>query len=91
MTTLVVLSAVTAGVGSLWLAIICWKRRPILAGLAGLAGIPLIIFAVTDGLTEGMDVAALVIALIFVIEGATVLRFGQVFERLLGDGPEPAE
>lgn len=74
--------------GDLWLVVICFKRRTVLGGVAGVVGIPLVALAVASGLSGSAADAALVIALIFLILGTVLYRVGQAFERLLDQEPE---
>jgi len=74
--------------GDVWLVVICWKRRTVLGGVAGVVGIALVAFAVASGLRGSAAEAALMIAVIFLILGTALYRLGQALERLLDDEPE---
>ena len=70
------------------LVAICWKSRTVLGGVAGVVGIPLVVFAIASGLTGSVAEAALVIALISLIVGTALYGLGLAFERLLDADPE---
>jgi hypothetical protein len=76
-------------IGDALLIVACWRHRAAVAGVAAAAGIPLIVFAVTNGLTNATAEAALVIAVIFQITGTALLVGGELLDRLLDDGREP--
>lgn len=79
------LDAIAAAVAAadLWLILICWRRRTVLGGVAGLIAIPTLAFAAAHGLSGGAARAAVLIALIFLIVGAVLLGLGQTLQRLL--------
>jgi hypothetical protein len=85
--------ALTAGgvviaVGDLWLIAVCWRQRAVLAGVLGVAGIALAVFAIVSGRTVEPAEGTLTVALALLIIGAGLYRLGQATERLLSDGPD---
>ena len=85
--TLTALSAAVA-IGDLALIAICWRRRAVLGGVSGAAGIPLVAFALASGTTDNGRADATLIALALLIIGAVMYGLGQALERLLEDGPD---
>jgi len=86
-------AALTAGgaaiaVGDLCLIAICWRRRSVLGGVLGAAGIPLVVFAIAAGPTGDRAEATLAIALALLIIGVGLYGLGQALERLLDGGPD---
>jgi hypothetical protein len=75
-------------VGDLWLVAICWRRRAVLGGVLGAAGISLVAVALASGLSSSTGKAALVIALITLAIGIGLYRLGHLFERLLDEKPD---
>lgn len=72
----------------LFLAAVSWRRRSVLPGLLGAAGIPLVAFAIASGTSSNAGEGRIAIALTLTIVGAALYVLGQVFERLLDDQPE---
>ena len=71
--------------GDVWLGVLCWRTRTTLGGLLAMAGLALVAFAVSSGVTSHTSHAALVIALIFLLMGGVVYLLGRFFSRLLDD------
>jgi hypothetical protein len=88
MTGVFIAGAVVITVGDLWLVAICWRRRAVLGGLLGAAGIPLVVFAFASGRGGSGARGALVIALLLLGIGAGLYALGQRFERLLDEPPD---
>ena len=65
-------AGLAVALGDLWLVVICWLRRSVLAGLLGAAGIPVVLFAIVDGPTRDSHAAVLLIAgiMLVVADGA---------------------
>ena len=74
--------------GNVCLIAICWRRRAVLGGVLGAAGILLVVFAIASGPTGGLGEGTLAIALVLLIIGAGLYGLGQVLERLLDEGPD---
>lgn len=85
MTALFAAGSAAIAVGDLWLVVVCWKRRAVLGGVAGVAGIPLVALAIASGLSGSASEGALVVALALLIVGVGLYVLGQDFERLLDD------
>jgi hypothetical protein len=81
--------AITAA--DLWLAVVSWRRRTVLPGLIGVAGITLVAFAIALGTTSDLGEGCLAIAVILSLVGAGLYALGHVLERLLDDGPETGD
>jgi divalent metal cation (Fe/Co/Zn/Cd) transporter len=64
-----------------------WRSRTVLGELLGAVGIPIVGFALVSG-PSGDSVAALVIAVVFLVIGSALYGLGQAFERLLDADPE---
>lgn len=77
--------ALAIAVAGLALVVISWKRRAVLASVAGALGIALVAFGMFSGRRDGAAAAALVIALMFVIIGVALYSLGQALERLLDE------
>lgn len=75
-------------VGDVWLTATCWRRRAVLGGVLGAAGIPLVIFAIVSGPTSDPGEGTLAIAIALLIIGVAVFGLGQALERLLDEGPD---
>jgi hypothetical protein len=75
----------------LWLAVVSWRRRSVLPGLLGVAGIALAASAIASGTTSSVGEGCLAVAVIFTIVGGALFALGQAFERLLGDEPEKGD
>jgi uncharacterized membrane protein len=86
-TVLAVSAAGIAG-GDVLLFAVSWRSRTVLGVVAGVIGIPLVVYAIASGLDSGAASGALVIALIFLIVGTVLYRVGQGLERLLDGAPE---
>ena len=79
---------VAIAVGDVGLVACCWRRRAVLAGVSGVAGIPLVAFAIASGPTGIGAEGALVIALALLVIGAGLYGIGQALERLLDKEPD---
>jgi hypothetical protein len=77
--------------GDVLLVAISWKSRTVLGGVAGLAGIALVGFAIASGPSGGAAEAALVIALILLVVGWALYGLGRAFERLLDADAEKSD
>jgi len=75
-------------IGDLLLIAICWRRRAVLGGVLGAAGIPLVVFAIASGPTVDPGEGTLAIALALLIIGVGLYGIGQALERLLEEGPD---
>ena len=75
-------------VGDLWLIAICWRRRAVLGGVLGLAGVALVVLAIVSGPTIGSGEGTLALALALLIIGVALYGLGQALERLLDEGPD---
>jgi hypothetical protein len=75
-------------VGDLWLVAICWRRRAVLGGFLGAAGIPLAVFAIASGPTVEAGRGTLAIALALLVIGGVLYGLGQAIERLLDQRPD---
>ena len=80
-------SAVIA-LGNFFLLVICWKRRTALGGLLGAVGVALVAFAIARGPSRGAGELALWGAVGTLFFGSALYALGQLFERLLDDGPD---
>ena len=87
MVTLDVLLSAVAAIGDAILIVACWRHRAVLPGIAVAAGIPLIVFAVTNRLTSSMAEGTLVIAVIFQIIGTALLLGGELLTGCWPTGP----
>jgi hypothetical protein len=88
MTGALVAGGTAIGVADLWLVAICWRRRAVLGGILGAAGVPLVVFAIVSGPTVGSRESTLEIALALLIIGVGLYGLGQALERLLKEGPD---
>ncbi|MGO9956871.1 MAG: hypothetical protein ACLP50_12970 [Solirubrobacteraceae bacterium] len=90
MSTVITLAAGAGSiaVADLWLAVICWRRRTVLGGVASTTVLALVGFAIASGLRGSAARSALVIAAVFLLVGIVLYWLGQGFERLLDDEPE---
>src|ERR1700740_3822805 len=70
-------------IGDLWLIAICWRRRAVLGGVLGAAGIPLVVLGVGSGPNADPGERTLAVALALLIVGAVLYALGQRLERLL--------
>lgn len=87
MTVLAVSAAGIAG-GDVLLFAVSWRSRTVLGVVAGVIGIPLVVYAIASGLDGGVAGEALVIAFIFLLVGTALYGLGQGLERLLDTDPE---
>ena len=76
--------------GNLLLLVTCWKRRTALGGLLGAVGVALVAFAIARVPSRGADELALWAAVGTLLFGSALYALGQLFERLLDDGPDDA-
>jgi hypothetical protein len=82
---------VAIAAADLCLAVVSWRRRSVLPGLLGVAGITLVAFAIASGTTSNAGEGCLAIAVILTIVGGALYALGHVFERLLDDEPEKGD
>src|ERR1700740_1553681 len=75
-------------VGDLWLIAICWRRRAVLGGVLGAAGIAFVVFAIASTPTVETGKGTLAIALALLVIGAVLYGLGQAVERLLEERPD---
>jgi hypothetical protein len=73
-------------VSDVWLIAICWRRRAVLGGVLGAAGIPLVVFGIASAPTDDPGRATLAIALALLIIGVALYVLGQAVDRLLKQG-----
>ena len=74
--------------GDLWLVLLCWMRRSVLAGLVGATGIPVVLFAIIDDPTRASHEAALVIAGIMLVIATALYGLGRWLQQLLDREPD---
>jgi len=86
----VVAAGVVIALGNFLLLLICWKRRTALGGLLGAVGVALAAFAIARVLSAGAGELALWAAVGTLLFGSALYALGQLFERLLDEGPEDA-
>jgi hypothetical protein len=72
--------------GDVVLLAVSWRSRTVLGGLLGAVGIPIVGFALVSA-PGGESVAALVIALVFLVVGSALYGLGRAFQRLLDADP----
>lgn len=75
-------------IGDLWLVVICWKSRSIIAGFLGGTGIPIVLFAIVDGPTRGSHEAVVLIAGIMLVIGTALFSLGHLLAQLLDREPD---
>lgn len=78
-----VVGAVAIGVADLWLLVISWRSRTVLAGVLGAVGIGLVAVAVALGPKASYGKGVLVIAFIVLVLGVVPYLLGRALERLL--------
>ena len=83
-------AGVGIALGNLLLLLICWKRRTALGGLLGAVGVALVVFAIARVPSRGGGELALWAAVGTLLFGSALYALGQLFERLLDDGPDDA-
>ena len=83
--------AAAVGAGNIWLAVICWRSRTALGGVAALIGLGLIAFTTAKGLAGEAATADTVLAFIFLLLGAALLGLGQLLEHLLDNRTDPGD
>ena len=83
--------AAAIGAGDAWLAVICWRSRTALGGVAALIGLGLIAFTAATGLAGEAATAATVIALVFLLLGAALAGLGQLLAHLLDSPTDPED
>jgi hypothetical protein len=87
--SILTLAAVAVAAGDLWLVVIAWKRRSVLAGLLGAIGVPVVVFSVLQDPTHAAHEEALVvIAAIMLVIGIALYGIGQAVQRLLDTEPD---
>jgi hypothetical protein len=80
-------AGVAVAVGDLWLVVICWKSRSILAGFLAATGIPIVLWAVVADPAQTRE-AVLVIAAIALVVAFALYGLGQSIQRLLDREPD---
>ena len=83
-------AGVVIALGNLLLLVICWKRRTALGGLLAAVGVALVAFAIARVPSRGARELALWAAAGTLLFGSALYALGQLFERLLDDGPDDA-
>ena len=86
----VLAGGVVIALGNLLLLVTCWKRRTALGGLLGAVGVALVVFAIARVPSRGGGELALWAAVGTLLFGYALYALGQLFERLLDDGPDDA-
>ena len=86
----VIAAGVVIALGNVLLLVICWKRRTALGGLLGAVGVALVAFAIARVPSRGVGELALWAAVGTLLFGSALYALGQLFERLLDDGPDDA-
>jgi hypothetical protein len=76
------------GAGNVGLAVVCWRRRTVLGGVAAVIGFGLSVFAAMNGIAGESAVTGTVAALIFLLLGSALLALGRLLERLLTNPPD---
>jgi hypothetical protein len=87
MPTALWLAAGAIAFGDLWLTAISIRRRVVLGGVTGIAGLALLAFAASRGVGGYAAHAALEFALVFLILGIALLGLGGFLQHLLDDPP----
>ena len=75
-------------IGDLWLVVICWKSRSVIAGFLGVTSIPIVLFAIVDGPTRDSHEAVLLIAGIMLVIGTALFGLGHLLQQLLDREPD---
>jgi hypothetical protein len=75
-------------VGDLWLVMISWRSRSVLAGLLGAAGIPIVLVVILVGPARDHREAAVLIAAIMLAVGTGLYGLGRSMQRLLDREPD---
>jgi hypothetical protein len=86
----VLAAGVVIALGNLLLLLVCWKRQTALGGLLGAVGVALVAFAIARVPSRGAGELALWAAVGTLLFGSALYALGQLFERLLDDGPDDA-
>jgi hypothetical protein len=81
-------AGVAVAVGDLWLVVICWKSRSILAGFLAATGIPIVLWVVVADPAQTHREAVLVIAAIALVIAFALYGLGQSIQRLLDREPD---
>jgi hypothetical protein len=81
------LAACAIAFGDLCLTAICVRQQVVLGGVTGIAGLVLLTFASSRGLSDEASHAALGLALVFLILGTVLLGLGEFLQHLLSDPP----
>ena len=81
---------VVIALGNVLLLVTCWKRRTALGGLLGAVGVALVAFAIARVPSRDAGELALWAAVGTLLFGSALYALGQLFERLLDDGPDDA-
>jgi hypothetical protein len=81
-------AGLAVAVGDLWLVVICWNSRSVLAGFLGATGIPIVLLAVVAGLAENHREVVLLVAAIMLVVGIGLYGVGQSIQRLLDREPD---
>jgi hypothetical protein len=87
MTAAIWLADGAIAVGDIWLTAVCIRRQVVLGGVTGIAGLALLAFATSRGVS-GAAHAALGFALVFLIVGTALFGLGGVLQHLLDDPPD---
>jgi hypothetical protein len=81
-------AGVAVAVGDLWLVVICWKSRSILAGFLAATGIPIVLWTVVGDPAQTHREAVLVITAIALVVAFALYGLGQSIQRLLDREPD---
>lgn len=81
-------ATVALGAGGVWLVVVCWRRRSVLALLCGVCAIACAVLAGTSGSAGSTATDALVGSLTAVTIGMVLLVLGQALQRLLDQDPD---
>jgi hypothetical protein len=91
MTAAIWLADGAIAVGDLCLTAVCIRRQVVLGGVTGIAGLALLAFATSRGVSGDAAHAALGFALVFLIVGTALFGLGGVLQHLLDDPPDPRD
>ena len=91
MNTLLTAAAIAVGAGDLLLLLASWRTQTVLAGVLGLVGFALAVWAVAGGPMGRSGKLALVGALVALVLGSCLLAAGKALTRLLGEREEPVD
>jgi hypothetical protein len=85
MSTALWLAAGAIAFGDVWLTAVCIRQQVVLGGVTGIAGLALLTFATSRGVTGDAAHAALGLALVILILGTALLGLGEFLQHLLDD------